>query len=692
MEKNYDFLSRHWQVHKPGRRRAGRRAADDEVMPDGSWQLACAPDAPEILLRALEDFQDYLRVSMELSLPVTRERNERTLFLSVNENIGRGFVIRTRRDAIDVELAFPEEAFRAVCHIEDIMNLEGAPVLRRGELVRRPLYDSRTVHSGSGIDNYPDSELCAAVHAGYTTIILFLKDFDMTAAGKCDVNDVIRRAGQYGLKVLLYNYIPTFIHPDDPKAEETFDAVYGEIFRRYPDAMGITLCGESLEFPSKDPAVTGKRYNESVTDGIPDTRPSPGWYPCEDYPRYLAGIERAIHRVKPDALISFSTYNWGWAPLELRRKFLEKLPKGITLCVCFEIFSQHTLEGLRTPVMDYTISVTEPGYYFKSECETAAHLGIPLRGNVNTAGISWSFGTVPWVPVPGRWLARDRYLRKAKADWNVSKHYTTHHYGWWASPAADLGRWSAWEDFEPDYDELLKKIAVRDYGEEAAPGVLAAWKLWDEAMAHYTASNEDQYGPWRVGPAYPFIFQPNITRTMQNKEIRFPTAPGAHFGWRIIKTFYQPYENEHQAPGFLRYPAEIRSLEKMLALWEKGEQAASAASGTEEGQRLIALGHFIRNSIRTTINIKRWWLLNIRMQCSSDAAEARALLDRIEALAREEIANARDTIACTETDSRLGWEPSMEYVCDPWHLNWKIRQVESALREIQSYRKVLDEK
>ena len=51
--------------------------------------------------------------------------------------------------------------------------------------------------------------------------------------------------------------------------------------------------------------------------------------------------------------------------------------------------------------------------------------------------------------------------------------------------------------------------------------------------------------------------------------------------------------------------------------------------------------------------------------------------------------NARETIPAVECDSRLGWEPSMEYVCDPWHLEWKIRQVESALREIATYRKIL---
>jgi hypothetical protein len=35
------------------------------------------------------------------------------------------------------------------------------------------------------------------------------------------------------------------------------------------------------------------------------------------------------------------------------------------------------------------------------------------------------------------------------------------------------------------------------------------------------------------------------------------------------------------------------------------------------------------------------------------------------------------------------WEPSMEYVCDRWHLNWKQRQLDGALREIEAYRQIV---
>jgi hypothetical protein len=118
------------------------------------------------------------------------------------------------------------------------------------------------------------------LHAGYDMIDLFLVGIDQNRLGYCDFNDVINRAARFGIQTTFHNYIRTSIHPDAPEAQEIVDKTYGEIFRKYPGVSVISLCGESLEFPSKDPATTGKPYNQSVVDGIPDTKPSPRLYPC----------------------------------------------------------------------------------------------------------------------------------------------------------------------------------------------------------------------------------------------------------------------------------------------------------------------------------------------------------------------------------------------------------------------------
>ena len=690
-EKNYDFRARHWAVHTPNRRDRERLPRSGELWLDGSWALGYPEGASDTVKTALEDFADYLRVSMEISVPVVHTPGEETLWFAEDPAMEKGYVYDP---AAGVRAHSGAEVFRAVVWLEDSMNAAGAPILPGESSEHRSLYDFRSIHSATSIDSYPDEEMRAAVHAGYSAIVIFLEDFDHNRTGKIDVNDMVRRAARFGLRVFVFNYISSFKHPSDPDAEEYFDSIYGELFRRYPGVLGIMLCGESLEFPSRDPHTTGKARSQSVIDGIPDTRPSPGWYPCCDYPAYLGCIERAIHRVKPEAIVEFSTYNWGYAPLELRREFLKNLPKGIVLSVCYEIFSKRRLEGLRTPVMDYTCSGEQPGYYFETETKAAQEFGIKATANCNTAGVAWDFGVVPYVPAPRHWYNRSLNLRKAALEGRIFAQYATHHYGYWNCVASDIAKALDESGELKDMDSVLETSARRDYG-SAAPHVLTAWKCWDEAMDHYIASNEDQYGPWRVGAAYPFIFLPNITRTMRGKEIRFPADPKAHFGAGIIKTLYQPYENENQAPAFLRYPAELRSLEKMLTAWNAGLEAAQEAVRAADdahraaAERLEALGHFIRCSIRTVIHIKNWWLLNMRLQLSAAQEEALDYLDRIEAIAHAEIENARDAIPAVETDSRIGWEPSMEYVSDRWHLEWKIRQVESALREIGQYRDIV---
>ena len=693
-EKNYDFRKRHWEYHKPDRRDPERLAAEDEVMLTADWKIGAAPGNP-IAKIAADDFQEYLEKSMGISLPIVKTDGANTLWIDVSEELAEGFRLTVESNHIRLTAAEDKMTFRGTIHLEDLMNLEEAPVLKKGEFIRRPMYLRRIVHSGTGLDAYPDQELLALLHAGYDTIDLFLVGLDRNRLGYCDFNDIIERADRYGIEAVFHNYIQTFVHPDEEGAQAKFDAAYGEIIRRYPKIKQLSLCGECLEFPSRDKATTGKKHSESIVDGIPDTRPSPGWFPCEDYPAYIQCIERAVHKFNPQTDVCFSTYNWGYTSLENRKKFLEKFPENVLLSVCFEIFSKRKLNGLHTPVMDYTMSADEPGYYFMTECEEAHKNGITITGNVNTAGIGWDFGCVPLVPAPEKILKRDLYLREARKKWDLRRHYCTHHYGWWNSVAADLGKWTDWEEFEPDYDILLTKIAIRDYGKKAAPHVRNAWSLWNEGMNHYIACNEDQYGPWRVGAAYPFIFHPSISRTMANKEIQFPTAPHAHFGHRIIKTFYRPYENAEQSPGFLRYPVEINSLTQMIDLWNKGLAEARLAvekadpKKKAEAIRLEALGHFIRNSAVTVLNIKKWWIENMAMQTSPNVETALKHLENIRSIALEEIKNAEDTIPVVESDSRLGWEPSMEYVCDRWHLEWKIRQVRSALGEIDSYEKML---
>ena len=82
-----------------------------------------------------------------------------------------------------------------------------------------------SVHSGCVLDEYPDWQLLAIAHAGFTAIDLFVKGPDTTTIGHMNINDLIERASKFGLDAVLYSYLQSYKHPDDPDAEEFFDNV-----------------------------------------------------------------------------------------------------------------------------------------------------------------------------------------------------------------------------------------------------------------------------------------------------------------------------------------------------------------------------------------------------------------------------------------------------------------------------------
>jgi hypothetical protein len=192
------------------------------------------------------------------------------------------------------------------------------------------------------------------------------------------------------------------------------------------------------------------------------------------------------------------------------------------------------------------------------------------------------------------------------------------------------------------------------------------------------------------------VFISNFSRSFSSVDAPIPSVPWAHFGSGIVFTKYHPLESPQQSPGPCRIGVEIASLQSFTKRWQKGIDALTKAvalapeAKQADGKRMLALGTFIRNTVITTIHVKQWWMAQQRLMVEADPVRANAILDELVAIAEREIANAEDTIPAVETDSRLGWEPSMEYITDREHLEWKIRQVRSVLDiQIPGYRQAL---
>jgi hypothetical protein len=728
-ERNYQFRRRLNRVHRPGRRDDSRRCLPTETAITNDWKICLPGGASEYLISVAQDLQDYLFTSMETSVLLTEGGSPRrqAINLRTKEHATehadgltgpRSFKLIVKPEHIII-VGFDERGIAQGCYfLEELMSLREGPFLSLQETVRSPIFSPRMVHSGWGIDQFPDQHLNAIAHAGMDAILVFVKGPNMTTTGYLDLNNLVDRAAHFGLDVYLYSYLKSHKHPDEPDAEEYYESTYGELIRSCPGAKGIIFVGESCQFPSKDERTRGTLRDEPAADGKPDPRPYPGWWPCRDYPQWLDMVKGVLRKYSPELDVVFWTYNWGWAPEQDRLALIRSLPTDISLQATFEMFENIEKNGIMTRCVDYTASFEGPGQYFQSEAQEAHQRGIPLYSMTNTGGLSWDIGVIPYQPIPFQWERRYRAILEAHSKWGLVGLMESHHFGWWPSFVSELAKWAYWTPVELP-EKMAPKLAQRDFGEKGMLYAVEAWWAWSEAFRDYVPTNEDQYGPFRVGPAYPLVL---------HQDVEFPSAPYAHFGARILKTMYRSHRIED-------VPAEIELLERMQSRWCEGvelmEQAVAAAPEhkREHVEPMLNLGRFISHCVQTTIHTKRWLLLKARLEAAlgegdtaaaadavytPDAEAARAaaradgadeadddasgapassadggsggdsvdaIVDEMVALAEAEIANAEATIPLVDADSRLGWEPSMEYMCDRAHLEWKISQVREVIDE-----------
>ncbi len=304
----------------------------------------------------------------------------------------------------------------------------------------------------------------------------------------------------------------------------------------------------------------------------------------------------------------------------------------------------------------------------------------------NTGGLTWDIGVIPYEPAPQQWMRRHAAVLEARERYGLCGLMECHHYGFWPSFVSDLAKWT-YTSGSSRPTEVLRMLASRDFGERNAETVVKAWDLWSDGIRHCLSTNEDQYGPFRIGPAYPLVLF---------RDVKVPESPAAIYGHRIFNTMYGNADMGRCSLLPFRLPVEIEYLTTMRERFEEGaELLASAASGLaapmrEEAERMVNLGRFIARCALTTVHVKQWYRLKMELCSVPTGEELVRIVAEMEAIARDEIANAEATIPLVQRDSRLGWEPTMEYMCDESHLRWKIKQVGLVIEgELAMYRDAL---
>jgi len=675
-ENNYEFCKRLLEVHKKDRRDFSLLPEENEFAFQKNVKIYIPENAGEVLLTAAKDFEDYLFTSMKLSASIDYddgEKKENSVYLYVNSDIGKASERRGHRVSVNNEYVVIEGfdecgAAQGLYYLEDVMNLRSAPFLTIKTEERRVMFCPRMIMSGYGMNEYPDAYLAALAHHGFTAISLWIYGKNHSQKGYTNFTDISSRAKKYGFDIYVQSFVKHEIYPEGEEAQKFYDELYADLLREFPFIKGIRLIGEACKFKSRDP-----NYPKNFPDGF---------YPSSDWKLLVEMIGNSVRKVSPDIEVIVSTYNWGWTPIEDRLRLIRILPENTILSCPWDLYENYDMNGIEEMCADYSLRVVGPNKNFIAEAEEASKRGLAITATTNTGGKTWDFGAIPYTPAPYRWAERCEAVREAHDKYGLSGLFDAIHYGVYPSFISELTKWAFCEP-RVDLQALIPKLLAMHFGNEARERVDSAMKLWSEALANMVPTNEDQYGALRVGPSIP------IYAKLENMpEEQFP--PQDQFAMHKFKgMFYSVYNaNRHEqpTPWQTRVPEEIKTYEKVKDLIFDGIKILeSIEEKNDELKRLIAMGYFMYRTTISCINRKKFFLLDKKRLAEESKEDLADTVSQMQALLNEEKENARETIPIVEYDSVLGFEPSMEYVCDRYRLEWKMSQVEREIERLSEF-------
>ena len=696
MEQYMDFEKKVQQVHKPNRVNPEALNTLAGVKITSAWKITCKAEPGIVISTVVADLQDYFKVSMnvELALATADAPAAKTIFVAEDNALPeRTFTIKVT-EGIVINGADPRYTAQGCYALEDKLNMNEAPIIEPGETTLKMRFSMRDINTGMGTECYPDGHLCAIAHAGYTAVDLGMRKVAENPEDAKRVNDTVAAAAKYGLDVYAYPSFKNTMHPDEPGAFEHYDAMYGRLMELCPGVKGFLFVGESCEFPSKDERTTGKSWRESKED----PKSSPGWFPCRDYPQFIALLRDVIRSHKADAEIIFWTYNWGYEKQELREELLRNVPTDITMMATFEMFEEIDIApNIQEITTDYTLWQIGPGKYYTTESKIARERGIRMYCMSNTGGNTWDIGGVPYLPAPQRWIQRWESVVNTEETLRMDGMRESHSYGYWPSFLPEMAKYAFMEP-KPDLHELLNKLIIRDFGKENLEAVLKAYELFSEGMSHCVSTNEDQYGPARVGPSYPLFFKyweliPACP--VQGKSVNGEGFPV--YTYNLDRTEKLQYETEEYLKMARLFTAGVTILEGVIAKMEGAKK--------QDAMHILQVATYIRNNALTIHRVKRWHYLKGQLGIYVDAVptwvggrkgmvdakkaekplipveDKRPVVLELLEIIQAEIENAKNTIPLVEANSRLGYEKEYGYSCCKMQLEWKIAMAEKTINE-----------
>ncbi|OGV62688.1 MAG: hypothetical protein A3K19_30970 [Lentisphaerae bacterium RIFOXYB12_FULL_65_16] len=708
-----------------------RRAADaaprpgEMALPDQGWTLVWNVRSSQVLQNAVEDFRDYLATSMQVRVEVDGRDSlqgwrslGQCIVVGTREQMpGCGAALKGPKDYAIV--ATPERvtvcgydergAMFGLYNLEARLNLREAPFLPKDlKAVRHSLYDTRMVQSWMGWMEWPDRLLAHLAHDGFDGIFASVytnPNGDRTTADNSTefyarllhkvrhmdparMRDLVNRAARFGIKVyaqIIYQYLGT------PESEEGLRRLVRAILKDFPDIQGYVLLTEGFWY-----AKWGGGHGASK-EYLQD------W--ARNWSKAVGIVADECHRVNPAIEILPWEYNIDFRPqnVEMKRYFIQQLPAGTIPLLTWENGKSFEMDGMQGFLRDYSLNQVGPAEVTDAQIAEARKRGMKVYSKADSFA-SWQFGTIPYLPFPYQWY--DRYTALAK--YGVNGTLESWSSGYKPNFIADLRAWTCWSD-APSRDELLGAIAARDFGAGGAAKVVKAWDLFSQAIRlvpdtgpHMGTNNAvgnplffdeppartvtfthswTDHASWmgylgsHVIPQWPFtvfylVFCPDFTNKTNRAEQYARSVSGVQVGPE--KAFL---------PVFLKYLKRASNLMGEGLNLYRAAALASPQTKRQKAVREVVVAEQLQRMMQSECAILEFEDLRVKQASEQNGKKARAILDRMEHILREEIDRTELSLLAATRDSRLGFQFEQDYVYTPYSLQEKLRVLRETLKK-----------
>ena len=134
-------------------------------------------------------------------------------------------------------------------------------------------------------------------------------------------------------------------------------------------------------------------------------------------------------------------------------------------------------------------------------------------------------------------------------------------------------------------------------------------------------------------------------------------------------------------PVFLKYLHRASErMEEGLVLY-RAAAMESPKSKRQGAVREVVVAEQLQRMMQSDIAVLEFEHLRIQFVHERDRTKAKALLDRIKAIAREEISRTERSLLAATRDSRLGFQFEQDYVYTPYSLREKLESLHDTLEK-----------